>query len=370
MREFEIVVLPGDGIGVEVMEGALAVLDAVERRYGVRFVRRCFDGGAAYYRDQGKSLEDGAFEACRDVGAILFGAMGLPEVRYEDGTEIAPHLEMRREFGLYAGVRPVRRLPNTPSVLVDPRSAEIDFVVIRESTEGLFYSRGKGVVENDERASETLMITRPVCEKLFDFSFRLAERRKLRRMREPRVTCVDKSNVFVAMAFFRKIFNERAARFPQVPSDCAYVDATALDLIRKPWEFDVLVMENMFGDIISDLAGGIVGGMGLAPCAEIGENHALFQPAHGSAPDIAGKGIANPTAMLLSTAMMLDWLGHSDNALTEAAVALEQAVDAAYAEAIRPAEFGGSDGTRAIVAAVVDRLSGRDQGTAAKGGSR
>jgi 3-isopropylmalate dehydrogenase len=365
MSEFEIVVLPGDGIGVEVMEGALAVLDAVERRYGVKFARHQFEGGAAYYRDQGKTLEDGAFEACRNVGTILFGAMGLPDVRYADGTEIAPHLEMRREFGLYAGVRPVRRLPNTPSVLVDPRSADIDFVVIRESTEGLFYSHGKGVVENDERASETMMITRPVCEKLFDFSFKLAERRRLRRKRTPRVTCVDKSNVFVAMAFFRKIFLERAARFPNVPADCAYVDATALDLIRKPWEFDVLVMENMFGDIISDLAGGIVGGMGLAPCAEIGQEHALFQPAHGTAPDIAGTGVANPTAMLLSTAMMLDWLGqrHSSNALTEAAVALERAVDDAYADAIRPTEFGGKDGTREIVAAVIARLA--DAGRAA-----
>lgn len=358
MNDLDVVVLPGDGIGIEVMQGALAVLDAVERRFGFKTVRHQYKGGAAYYRETGEVLEEGAFEACRQKGTILFGAMGLPDVRYPDGTEIAPHLDMRREFGLYAGVRPVRRLPRTPTVLADERSADVDFVVIRESTEGLFYSRGKGIVEEDQRAYETLMISRPTSEKLFDFSFRLAERRQARRKRPPRVTCVDKSNVFVAMAFFRKIFKERAQQFPAIQSDCHYVDATALDLIRKPWEFDVLVMENMFGDIISDLAGGIVGGMGLAPCAEIGSEHALFQPAHGSAPDIAGSGKANPTAMLLSTAMMLDWMGerHSEERLCEAAVVLEESVDAAYATSVMPAEFGGSDGTETIVRAVIEEI--------------
>jgi 3-isopropylmalate dehydrogenase len=361
MVELQIAVLPGDGIGVEVMEGALAALGALEHRFGFRLIRHQHLGGAAYYRETGSDLPDGTFEACRRADAILFGAMGLPDVRFPDGTEIAPHLDMRREFGLYAGVRPVRRLPNTPSFLADPRASDIDLAIIRESTEGLFYSRGKGTVEDDEVARETMVITRRTSEKLFDFSFRLAQRRERRRNRPARVTCVDKSNVFVAMAFFRKIFQERAARFPGVKADCAYIDATALDLIRKPWEFDVLVMENMFGDIISDLGGGIVGGMGVAPCAEIGDEHALFQPSHGSAPDIAGTGKANPTAMLLSTAMMLDWLGerHKSDALTEAGLALEDAVDRAYAEAIRPIEFGGSDGTRAIVAAVVERLGSK-----------
>ena len=135
------------------------------------------------------------------------------------------------------------------------------------------------------------------------------------------MTCVDKANVFTSMAFFRKVFDERAARFPELRADHHYVDAMALDLVRKPWEFDVLVMENMFGDILSDLGAGLVGGMGMAPCGEIGDAHALFQPAHGSAPDIAGQDLANPTAMLLSAALMLDWLGerHELEACSEAA---------------------------------------------------
>lgn len=361
MTDLNIAVMPGDGIGVEVMAGALHVLDVLEKRFGFKLNKQHYDGGAALYRETGNAFSDENMEAARRADAILFGAMGLPDVRYPDGTEIAPHLEMRREFYLYAGVRPVRRLPRTPSFLADPRADDIDLAIIRESTEGLFYSRGKGTIEtvnNDEVAKETLVITRSTSEKLFDFSFRLAERRQERRGKKARVTCVDKSNVFVAMAFFRKIFDERAAGFPGVTADHAYIDATALDLIRKPWEFDVLVMENMFGDIISDVGGGIVGGMGLAPCAEIGDEHALFQPSHGSAPDIAGKGKANPTAMLLSASMMLDWLGarHNLQPLKDAADELEKAVDRAYAQRITPMEFGGSDGTKEITQAVVEEL--------------
>jgi 3-isopropylmalate dehydrogenase len=264
---------------------------------------------------------------------------------------------MRREMGLFAGVRPIRALPNTPVVLADRQAALIDFVIIRESTEGLFASRGIGAVEDDRIARETLVITRDTSERLFDFAFALTRRRKARG-RPGRLTCVDKANVFVAMAFFRKIFDERALKFPDIRADHHYVDATALDLVRKPWTFDVLVMENMFGDIISDLGGGLVGGMGLAPCAEIGLEHALFQPAHGSAPDIAGQGIANPTAMLLSTAMMLDWLGarHGLEGLTAAGATLETAVDRAYAKGARPHDLGGSDGTVAMGLAVIAEL--------------
>jgi 3-isopropylmalate dehydrogenase len=359
MNDLRIVVLPGDGIGIEVMEAAFAVLDRLQARHGFKLAIERHDGGAAYYRETGRDLPEGTFRACREADAILFGAMGLPDVRFPDGTEIAPHLDMRREFGLFAGVRPVRRLPNTPSPLGDPRAEGIDLVVLRESTEGLFASRGKGIVEDDREARDTMVITRPVCERLFDFAFKLAARRRDKGRGKGRVTCVDKSNVFVSMAFFRKVFDERARGFPDLRADHYYVDAAALDMVRKPWEFDVMVMENMFGDILSDLGGGIVGGMGMAPCAEIGLEHALFQPAHGTAPDIAGKGMANPTAMLLSTAMMLDWLGerHGQQQLVAAADALDGAIDRAFADgAARPHEFGGNTGTTAMTRAVIERL--------------
>ena len=173
------------------------------------------------------------------------------------------------------------------------------------------------------------------------------------------VTCVDKANVFVSMAFFRKVFDEVAARHPGVAAKHHYVDATALDLVRKPWMFDVMVTENMYGDILSDLAAALVGGMGMAPSGDIGDAHGLFQPCHGSAPDIAGQGKANPTAALLSAAMMLDWLAErsGNEALAQAAGRLERAVDAVFASGrLLPFELGGADGTAAIRDAVLSNL--------------
>lgn len=357
--EFKIAVLPGDGIGHEIMAVCQEVLSALEQKVGgFKLQTEELAGGAATFRDTGTAFSDENFRKAEVADAILFGAMGLPDVRYEDGTEIAPHLEMRREFGLYAGLRPVKAYPHAKLTLKDPRAENIDLLILRESTEGLFASVGRGTVENDEIAKDTLEITRPTSERLFDVAFKLAAQRKARGG-QGRVTCVDKANVFTSMAFFRKIFDERAARNPSIQADHHYVDATALDLVRKPWEFDVLVTENMFGDILSDLAAGLVGGMGMAPCAEIGENHALFQPAHGSAPDIMGQDKANPTAMLLSASMMLDWLGerHDVQACQDAAKALSQAIDTGFqSRAISPLEQGGSQGTKAMGEAVIKLL--------------
>ena len=274
------------------------------------------------------------------------------------GTEVTPHLRMREEFALISGVRPVKAFPNTPRRLADIRAGKIDLVILRESTEGLFYTQGRGEVIGDMEARETLRITRPVTEMLCDEAFRIARRRKLKRGHAS-VTCVDKANVFRAFAFFRKIFDERAALYPDIEARHNYVDAQALDLVRRPWDFDVLVMENMFGDILSDLGGGLVGGMGMAPCAELGLNHGLFQPAHGSAPDIAGQDKANPVATFLSAAMMLDWLGQrSDNAaLGDAALLLDGAVETAFATGqLRPMEFGGDQGLVAATRAVTTCL--------------
>jgi 3-isopropylmalate dehydrogenase len=248
-------------------------------------------------------------------------------------------------------VRPVKAFPNTPRRLIDERAAKLDFIVLRESTEGLFWSRGRSQIIGDSEVRETLRISRATTEKLFDVAFKLARGRKAKGGKGL-VTCVDKSNVFPAFAFFRKIGFERAALNADIRFSTNYVDAQALDLIRKPWDFDVLVMENMFADILSDLGGGLVGGMGMAPCAELGDNHGLFQPAHGSAPDIAGQGKANPTATVLSAAMMLDWLGerHGLPAMSEAAGMIEKAVDTAYARSMaRPMEFGGDQGLQDVM---------------------
>jgi 3-isopropylmalate dehydrogenase len=357
-KTFEICVLPGDGIGVEVIEATLPILEKLQRGAGFSLRFKHHPAGAQHYKVSGEALPEATYAAAKAADAILFGAMGWPEIRYPDGTEIAPQLDLRFRLKLYAGVRPARAIPGVPPALADPRAKDIDLVLIRESTEGLFASRGKGVVEADREARDTMVITRAGSKRVHEFAFRLAERRKLRG-KPGSVTCVDKANVFVSMAFFRKIFDEVAARHPGVTAKHHYVDATALDLVRKPWMFDVMVTENMFGDILSDQAAALVGGMGMAPSADVGDAHGLFQPCHGSAPDIFGQGKANPTAAILSAAMMLDWLSErSDNAaLAQAAGKLERAVDAVFASGrMRPFELGGKDGTAAIRDAVLSNL--------------
>lgn len=358
-RSFRIAVMPGDGIGPEVMDSALAVLDAsVGAGAGFALEYENLPAGAAAWRDTGSAMSEEVFERAKTADAILLGAMGLPHVRHDDGTEIAPQLDLRFRLGLYAGVRPVRALPGGARPLSDPRGAGIDLVIVRESTEGLFASRGKGTVEDDRVARDTMVITRETCERLFDASFQLAGRRKARGGRG-RVTCVDKSNVFASMAFFRKVFDECAERHPDIEPAHHYVDAAALDLVRRPWEFDVMVTENMFGDILSDLAAALVGGMGMAPSADIGDERALFQPAHGSAPDIAGLRIANPIAAIQCAGMMLDWLAER-HGLPECAEAGRR-IDAAVAHVLaegrpRPVDLGGTDGTEAVTRAVVEAL--------------
>jgi 3-isopropylmalate dehydrogenase len=354
---FHIAVLPGDGIGPEVMAPALEVLNKVAAstpRLNLRFTEA--PAGAGHYRDTGASLPDSTVKLCEQADAILLGACGLPHIRYPDNTEIMPQVELRFIFDLYAGVRPCRLIPNIPSPIVGAAERGIDLIVIRESTEGLFASMGKGVV-TDTEARETLLITRKTSERLFDFSFRLAQRRKARGG-PGRLACVDKANAFKAYAFFRKIFDECAARYPDVATDRIYVDACSAMLVRRPWDFDVMVMENMFGDIISDLTAGLIGGMGMAPSADIGDKHAVFQPCHGTAPDIMGKGLANPTAMILSAAMMLDWLAdrHGHEGAAQAARAIEGAVDRAFAAGLKACEFGGRDGTAAIADSVLRAL--------------
>jgi 3-isopropylmalate dehydrogenase len=354
---FHIAVLPGDGIGPEVMAPALAVLNKVAAAtpgLGFRFTEA--PAGAGHYRDTGTSMPDSTIKLCEEADAILLGACGLPHIRYPDNTEIMPQVELRFIFDLYAGVRPCRLIPNIPSPIVGAAERGIDLVVIRESTEGLFASMGKGVV-TDTEARETLLITRKTSERLFDFSFRLTQRRKARGGRGV-LACVDKANAFKAYAFFRAMFDECAARYPAVATDRLYVDACSAMLVRRPWDFDVMVMENMFGDIISDLTAGLIGGMGMAPSADIGDEHAVFQPCHGTAPDIMGKGLANPTAMILSAAMMLDWLAdrHDHAGAAAAARAIEAAVDRAFAGGLKPCEFGGRDGTAAIAEGVLRAL--------------
>ncbi|MDX8350586.1 isocitrate/isopropylmalate family dehydrogenase [Cognatiyoonia sp. IB215446] len=358
-RVFQIAVFEGDGIGPEIMQPTvrlLAELATGQADYALDFATH--PAGAAHYAKTGESLPAASLEAAAAADAILLSAMGLPDVRYEDGTEISPQIDLRKAFDLFAGVRPVRVGPGHPTPLKIPEGREIDFVLIRESTEGLFHTQGRGEVSADE-ARETLLITRDISEKLFRFTFQLAQDRKNRGVGAGLVTCVDKANVFRAFAYFRGLFDAEAAKHPALAADHAYVDATALWMVQKPWDFDVLVTENMFGDILSDLGAGLMGGLGLAPSADIGLNQAVFQPCHGSAPDIAGQGKANPMAMILSAAMMLEWLGtrHHVPAMIEDGQRLRDAVEAVLLQPdnLTP-DLGGGNTTAGVGEAVMTAL--------------
>jgi 3-isopropylmalate dehydrogenase len=357
-----IALIRGDGIGVDVADATMEVVSAAcEKIGGCSYEVDEIDAGAGYFAKTGMDIEPDGEERAGAADAMFLGAIGLPSVRHPDGTEISPHLRLRDRFGLYAGVRPVKAYPNAPQRLADPRAAGIDMIILRESTEGLFYSaavHGRSEIVENVEVKDIMRITRATTEKLHAYAFKLARRRK-DRGKMGKLTCVDKANVFASQAFFRQIFDEAKAENSDIEVGYNYVDAQALDLVRKPWEFDVMVMENMFGDILSDLAGGLVGGMGMASCAEIGDAHGLFQPAHGSAPDIMGQDKANPLAAILSGALMLDYLAErtSNEAFAKAGALIDASVDAGFAaNALRPMEFGGDMGTRAVTAEVVARL--------------
>jgi 3-isopropylmalate dehydrogenase len=349
MTSYRIAVLGGDGIGPEVMAEALKVLRAVADPPGLAFAFEEMETGARCYQRTGEDLPRETLEVCQAADAVLFGSAGLPDVRLADGTEIAPQLTLRVLLDLYVGLRPIKLYPGAPSPLRLAEGEGIDYVVLRENTEGLYASRGAGVRVGRQVATDTLVVTRPGTARICRRAFELARRRGgAPRDRVRRVTAVDKANVLKSYAFFREVFDEVAADFPEIEAEHRYVDAMAGYLVQAPSRFDVVVTENMFGDILSDLAAATVGGLGLAPSGDIGDHYALFQPAHGTAPDIAGKGIANPLATILSAGLMLGWLAERDGneATMRAAHRIEGAVSAVLAagRALTP-DLGGRAST-------------------------
>lgn len=357
---YDIAVLPGDGIGIDVTRESLKVLEAAQRLAGfaLHFIEHL--SGAICYQQTGNDLPVETVAATRDADAVLLGAMGHPDIRRPDGTELAPQVTLRVLLDLYAGVRPCKLYPGARTPLAN--GSGIDLVILREQTEGLFASQNAGIVLHDQLATDTLVMTRHGVRRICDFAFRLASDRAQDRRGKPaacptpKVTCVDKANIFKSYAYFRKVFDEVASAYADIDSEHTYIDAQALFLVQRPQRFDVLVTENMFGDILSDLAAGLIGGMGMAPSADIGDRHGVFQPAHGTAPDIAGKGIANPIAAILSAGLMLDWLGrrHQHEVLRSTAVRIESAVASVLERGeVLPVDQGGSATTGEVGDAIV-----------------
>ncbi|AWB21985.1 isocitrate/isopropylmalate dehydrogenase family protein [Methylobacterium currus] len=346
MAQYRIATIEGDGIGPEVTKAAMAVLAEACGTGTLAFAM--LEGGAGHYQKSGEVLPDDTFAVCRDADAILHGAAGLPGVVYPDGTEVGNdlHLRLRFRLDLYANVRPIKLLPGVLSPLRAFEGGGIDYVIVRENTEGLYASRGAGVVLRDEVATDSLVVTRKGTERVARFAFDLAGKRSgAKRDGQRRVTVCDKANILRAYAFFRRICDEVHGDYPGIAIDYAYADAITVHMLKRPDFYDVIVAENMFGDIISDLGAATVGGMGISPSGEIGDSHALFQGAHGSAPDIAGQNVASPVATILSGVMMLRWLADrkADAGLTEAADRIEAALGTVLAEGRAvPRDLGGS----------------------------
>lgn len=358
---YEIAVVHGDGIGPEVCAATVEVVEAALGPHSpLRFTE--YPAGAEHFLKTGQSFPEPTFQACRAADAILHGAGGLPGVVHPDGTEAGLDftLKLRFELDLYANIRPIRLFEGVQSPLSGIKAGDIDYIILRENSEGLYAARGSGALLRGEVAVDTLVQTRTGIERIVRKAFELARQSKgAPRDGVRRVTCCDKANVLRSYAFFRSVFDEVAKDYPDISTEHALVDAMAMHLVLKPGHFNVIVSENMFGDILSDLAAATVGGMGMAPSAEIGDGNGFFQAAHGSAPDIAGKGIANPYGTILSAASMLDWLGHRhhDGKLNQAAKRITSVTEACLAGGLLSGDLKGSASTRQITHAVCDGLA-------------
>lgn len=343
-RKYKIAVLPGDGIGREVIPEAVKVLNEAASQTGLKPEIHEFECGGQYYLKHEREWSEEAEEFTKnEADAILLGGIGGVDqsgniVRLPDGN-LAGYsivIGLRQELELYANVRPVKLYHGVPTPLADKGPSDIDMIIVRENTEGLYIpARGRVSEPDRELAFDLRLITAKGSERVTRFAFDLAMNRNGAPVdKQRRVTCVDKSNLLAGCKLFRESFDRVSTEFREVSKDYAYVDAWTLLVLRRPEFYDVVVAPNEFGDIISDLGGAIQGGLGVAPSGNIGETHGMFEPVHGSAPDIAGTGQANPVAAILSSAMMLDWLGtkHNDAKATQAAEVIRCAVESVLHE--------------------------------------
>jgi tartrate dehydrogenase/decarboxylase/D-malate dehydrogenase len=350
-RTHTIAALPGDGIGNEVLPAAVAVLDTLGARFGIGFTWRHFEWGCEYYQRTGAMMPDDALDTLSGHDAIFLGAVGAPGV--PDHVSLWGMLiPIRREFDQYVNLRPARLLPNVPSPLNEDRGSALDMVVIRENVEGEYSRIGGRLYSGSEAemAVQESVFTRRGVERVMRYAFELAGRRT------GHLTSATKSNGIVfTMPFWDQIFGEQQNRYPQVRTDQYHIDALAAMFVLDPGRFDVVVASNLFGDILTDLAAAVAGSIGVAPSANINPERrfpSMFEPVHGSAPDIAGKGIANPVGQLWSAVLMLEHLDEP-----EAGAALMKAVESVLAQGIMTPDLGGQAKTTDVVAAVVDHLS-------------
>ena len=329
--KYQIAVVPGDGIGQEVMKATIDVLDSLD----IDFEYVYGEAGDECLEKNGTALPDETLDIIRQSDACLFGAAG------ETAADVI--VKIRQEMKMFANLRPVKAYPHTNSL-----SNEIDFMIVRENTEGMYIADEEKYT--DEGAIARRIITREAERRIIDYAFKYAVENN-----KSKVTAVHKANVLKKTdGLFKEIFYEVAEDYPDIATEDFYVDATAMYLITQPESFEVIVTTNLFGDILSDEGAGLVGGLGLIPSANIGLDGALFEPVHGSAPDIAGKGIANPIAMMLSAVMMLRYLGENDAADKFDAAILKLLNDANTLTG----DLGGNASTMDVAGEVIKNING------------
>src|SRR6516162_6661365 len=350
MKTFTIAVIAGDGVGGEVIPEGKRVLEAAGKKHDVSFAFQDFDWGAGHFLRWGRMMPAGAIDLLQPCDAIYLGAVGHPQI--PDHTTLnGLLLPIRRSFDQYANVRPAYLYPGVSSPLAGRNGGDIDMVVVRENTEGEYAQVGGFVYQHqpEEVAVQTSIFTRRGIERVVKVAFELAAKRN----RKKRVTSITKSNAQgYSMVLWDRAFRDIAAQFPDIETESLLVDAAAMNFVRRPESFDVVVGSNLFADILSDLAAAIIGSMGLAASANLDPQRrfpSMFEPVHGSAPDIAGKGVVNPLAAILTAGMMLEHLQ-----MTAAAQELEAAVAAVLAEGkVRTPDLGGSNRTEEVTNAVL-----------------
>jgi tartrate dehydrogenase/decarboxylase/D-malate dehydrogenase len=354
VKTYRIAVIPGDGIGHEVTPAAIRVLDAVAGRSSFQFAWEQFAWGSAHYFEHGRMMPSDALERLRRFDAIFFGAVGDPRLQ-DNVTLNGLLLPIRRGFDQYACVRPAVLYPGVRSPLAGRKPGDIDLVVVRENTEGEYAQIGGQLYSGtpNEVAVQSATFTRHGTERVIRFAFDLARRRGRKRL----LTSVTKSNAQgFSMEFWDRVFVEVGREYPDVRTESLLVDAACMDLVRRPQDFDVVVASNLFGDILTDVSAAITGSLGLAPSANLNPPRtfpSMFEPVHGSAPDIAGRGIANPMAAMLAGAMMLDFLNEST-----AAAAMEKAVLRVLADGrVLTADLGGAGTTDDVTGAVLSLVN-------------
>ena len=295
---YKIGIIPGDGVGPEVIREGLKVIDSASKKAGFRYETVTYDFGGERYLKTGEVLPDSALEEMKQLDAIYLGAVGHPQVK-PGILERGLLLRLRFELDQYINLRPVILYPGVPTPLKDKKPEDIDFVVVRENTEGLYAN--KGAVLTDETAESAMVYTRKGCERIINYAFEYAKR-----LTHSKVTSVDKANVLNPSRLWRRIFHEIGDKYPEINKEDIYIDAFCQWLIRKPDAFQTVVTGNMFGDIISDEGAFLIGSLGMASSGNIHPGKvSMYEPIHGSAPDIAGKGIANPIGVILSVKLMM-----------------------------------------------------------------